>query len=53
MGGGFSVFSSHLSKAGASSACPEDLCVMLCVTQCQREGFECCQTAKQLFCRNS
>lgn len=33
MGGGFSIFSSHLSKAGASFACPKDLCVVLYVTQ--------------------
>lgn len=33
MGDGFSIFFSQMSKAVASSACPNDLCVALCVTQ--------------------
>lgn len=33
LNGGFSISFSHLSKAVASSACPKDLCVVLCVTQ--------------------
>lgn len=53
MVGGFSIFSSRLSKAGASFACSEDLCVVLYVTQSAKRRSLNAVRSKTAFLQNS